>query len=221
VTLKKLVLLLTENAVLDPSNAGWIYKKMAQEFTFSVCDGLSIVVRSSWNFSHQGAMVTGSPYVFVRSKMVNTTEQSILGSAGIGIVSFIFHQNIGKSHGGRVSFIEFMVPEFEGLLSYSLSNEIPSYLNNVLKVSKDFVLQSFDMSSEVAFLRSLPSEFGLPSIYAGCGSLGWASFLLLRIMLGDEGATDRFQEKFAGNFFPRERETFDRIQHAKLTIPRL
>jgi hypothetical protein len=220
-TIKKLILSLSEEAASDNSNSGWIYKKSAQEFVFVVSSGLSIVVAPSWNFSFQGAMATAQPMVFVRSKIINKIEQLVLGKVGVGIVSFIFHQQVASEAGGQKSFLEFKVPQFEGRPDYSLCENIPDYLNELLKVSPDYLLQRFDMSSEEAFLRCLPSEFGFPSIFAGCGSRGWASFLLLRIILGDENATKSFKEKFAINFFPREEAIFNRIVDAQQTIPKL
>ncbi|MFD1795350.1 hypothetical protein FQV27_08575 [Paracoccus aurantiacus] len=150
---------MTKNAFTQAASRGWTqpYKKPAAYY--HPADGLTVEVDPRWQ-SVAGFVVNPSPGILIYSAFFQKCLKTHLKIGTKTAAIRIFNQQVERYREDvrfPISFIEEVdskAPSF-----YAELHTVPEYIDLLLTTVEDRILPNYDMSGDLAFLRSLPDEY--------------------------------------------------------------
>lgn len=166
---------------------GWRYMPTGVRFVATPCPGVTVTLRPLWTF--KGWYAITQPSVAFESAAVTKAFASALGRRPDNPLIRFRYQVVYRNTGRvtyRPTFWEDL-PERRNP-DERLVDDVPAYIAELVEDYTRHMAPHFDFTDERAFLRSLPETY----TYHGDLVQDDLCYLVVRCMLGDPGAIDRF-----------------------------
>ncbi|GGE50376.1 hypothetical protein GCM10011360_41810 [Primorskyibacter flagellatus] len=223
--LKTEILAITAATAPRAAEEGWRLRKSGTRFSRDLCPGVTLHVEPRFIFQHQGLICLTAPVAPVESRAVGRVLKQVFGTSGIGPVCHDFNvinadpdrRSPGlkaRFDASSVHFIDMEVPGYDDSNGHYQTETLPDYLAELRKTALTVMQEDYDLSSEAAFLRSLPTRRTPGDAYYGNPHTAHVSFAVTRILCGETDAVARLRADHPDWIGGQAAKLLDRLEAA-------
>ena len=183
---KDAVLALSEHAFGNPKLASWKYLKSKQSITTEAVKGVKVLIRLNWKFDPW--IASSSPWIRVHSKQVDKLRKTIVEPKKYDFLVSQPMQKIWRKYGKPRSSVSFVEDEPNAARHERYIDDVPAFIEEVISTCETQFLNDFDLTSEEAFLRSLPDKYTF-NAHPEIQPIG---YILKEVLLGNKNAVRSF-----------------------------
>lgn len=179
------VIALTEAAA--DSLPDWRYLPTNMTFVTSPCPGVTVTIEPIWGFHTWYA--NSQPAATLESTLVTKAFVSVFNRKPTSPLIIVLYQHIYRNT-GRLAYMPTFWEDIPNRRNEDerLVDDVPDYIAELFEDYTQYIAPRFDFTGERAFLRSLPENY----TYHGDPTQNILGYLIVRCMLGDPEAIDRF-----------------------------
>lgn len=179
---------MTKNAFTQAASRGWTQPYKKPVAYYHPADGLTVEVDPRWQ-SVAGIIVNPSPGVLIYSAFFQKCLKAHLKIGTKTAAVRIFNQQVER-YREDVEFPSSFIEEVDSKdpSSYAELHTVPEYIDLLLTTVENRILPNYDMSSDLAFLRSLPDNY---EMYNPRYLLDAQAYTVSQILKGNKDAADQ------------------------------
>lgn len=206
---KEAVLALTASAEADLE--GWHYAKSGQCFVHRPAVGITVTLRPVWSFKPWQA--TSRPSVTLQSARVEELFREATGQKPANPLIRHLYQKIWRAEGTPRTAVTFWEDCPDPTDKDRSTGAVPVFIAELVESFERTVLPRYDLSSEGAFLASLPEDF----IYHGDPMMDGLQFVIADLLRGREDAFVRYRERVPPGVLSQQADALKAIEQANVT----